>query len=87
LTSTEKRRERRERCAAKYAARSFAESVRASDSEHNGHSGVAYAVGGGLINVPAVRARMPAMASRRSAPVRHTSLESSNRAFELLMKG
>jgi len=87
VSATEKRRERRSRCAAKYAARSFADGVRASESGHNGHSGVAYSVGGGLINVPAVRAHMPAMPSRRSAPVRRTSPQVSNRAFELLMKG
>ena len=87
MTATDKRRARRERCAAKYAARSFAEGVRASDSGHNGHSGVAYSVGGGLVNVPAVRARMPAMQSRRSAPAKRLPADVNNGAFELLMKG
>jgi len=56
VTSSERRRLRRERCAAKYAARSFAEEVRRSASGHNGHSGTAFAVGGELVNVHATRA-------------------------------
>jgi hypothetical protein len=40
-----------------YVADSWIESVRGTASGHNGHSGVAYAIGGGLVNVPATSAR------------------------------
>lgn len=53
MTSSERRRLRRERCAAKLASRHFADEVRSARTA----SGVAYAVGGGLVNVSAQKAR------------------------------
>jgi hypothetical protein len=56
------------RSLAAFGKGSFRAERSAGPSGHNGHSGVARAIGGDMINVPAVAVRMPSPRHRRRPP-------------------